>query len=507
LSGGRDHRHPRFPDHHGDAADEDPGGQSLAWDLDNVELTSVGVDVGSSTSHLLFSRLHLQRLAQSLSSRFVVVRRQVLHRSPILLTPFGDGGLIDAGALGAFVRDAYREAGLERDDVDTGAVILTGVALERRNARRVAELFSAEGGRFVCASAGHNLEAILAAHGSGAVRLSAEQPDQVVLHIDVGGGTSKLALVRAGAVLATAAVAAGGRLVVLSEAGEVLRAEAAAAVYACRLGLRVAPGARLDAGQRDRLAAAMAEALAAAAAGGRDPDLLLTPPLESGGLRPTVLTFSGGVAEYLHGRERRRFDDLAPELAEAIRSAAAAGRLPGAAVELAEGIRATVIGASQFTVQLSGSTVHVSDGGLLPLRNLPVVDARLAGAAAADPDAVSGAVARALRRLDLAEGEAPLAVALRWDGEPRYARLRGAAAGLAAALPRSLAGGVPVVLALNADVGRSLGAILSEEFSPRARLASLDGLDLRELDYLDVGEVIRPAGVVPVVIKSLAFPA
>jgi ethanolamine utilization protein EutA len=497
---------PRFPDHHGDVApaEEAGDGRSAAWDLDNVELTSVGIDIGSSTSHLLFSRLHLQREAQSLSSRFTVVDRRVLHRSPIVLTPYREGELIDTERLASFVREAYRGAGLERDQVDTGAVILTGVALERRNARQIAELFGAEGGRFVCASAGHNLEAILAAHGSGAAALSARRPDELVLHVDVGGGTSKLALIRAGRVVATAAVAVGARLVLLSEREEVLRVEPAARTYGGRLGLPLGAGQRLGARGRERLAASMAEALCLAAGGGRDPELMLTPPLEAGGRRPTRLTFAGGVAEYLGGRERRRFGDLAPELAAAIQEACAAGRLPGAVTGVAEGIRATVVGASQFTVQLTGTTVHLSDASLLPLRNVPVVDARGDGVGTA-PEAVAEAVVGGLRRLDLVEGEAPLAVALSWDGEPRYADLRTLAAGLAAALPRSLAGQAPVVLALDADVGRSLGAILIEEFAPGARVASLDGLDVRELDYLDVGAVIQPAGVVPVVVKSLTF--
>jgi len=485
----------------------DPSEKSLTWELDNVELTSVGVDIGSSTSHLVFSRLRLQRLAQSLSSRFVVVRRQAIHRSPILLTPFRDGGLIDADALGTFVRGAYRRAGLEPDAVDTGAVILTGAALERRNARALAELFSAEGGRFVCVSAGDNLEAILAAHGSGAVALSAEQPEEVLLHLDLGGGTSKLALIQAGQVVATAAMAAGARLVVLSEEGEVARVEAASSVYSSRLGLPLEPGVHLGPTERKRLAGAMANALSAAARGGFDPDLLRTPPLDLGGRRPTVLTFSGGVAEYLRGQQRRRFGDLAPELAEAVRAASTAGALPGAPVMLADGgIRATAIGASQFTIELSGNTVYVSCGGLLPLRNLPVVDARAAAGSSSASGTVEAAVRSGLRRLDLVEGEAPVAVALSWVGEPQYGRLRSLAEGLAAALPGSLAGGVPLVLALDADVGRSLGAILVEEFAPQARLACLDGLELRELDYLDVGDVIEPAGVVPVVVKSLAFP-
>ena len=114
----------------------------------------------------MFARLRLQRLADSLSSRYVVVEREVLHRSPVVLTPYSAGNTIDAAALEALISGWYADAGLARSDIDTGAVILTGAALQRHNARELADLFAGEGGTFVCASAGHALEARLAAHGS-----------------------------------------------------------------------------------------------------------------------------------------------------------------------------------------------------------------------------------------------------------------------------------------------------------------------------------------------------
>src|ERR687886_2120463 len=250
-----------FPDHHVDvdgAADEDE--RSETWDFDNVELRTVGVDVGSSTSHLLFAHLHLQRLVQSLSSRFVVVERKVLHRSPILLTPYRPDGLIDIDALEKFVLQAYADAGLERSDIDTGAVILTGAALERANARAVADLFAEEGGKFVCASAGHNLEGILAAHGSGAAALS-RKLRTTLLHLDVGGGTAKLALVRNGEVVQTSAIHVGGRLVAVDEQQRVTRIEPSARLGADELGIQLQLGQPLSADDRRRMASALAEIL------------------------------------------------------------------------------------------------------------------------------------------------------------------------------------------------------------------------------------------------------
>ncbi len=233
--------------------------------------------------------------------------------------------------------------------------------------------------------------------------------------------------------------------------------------------------------------------------------LLLTEPLAFAAGRPTALTCSGGVSEYVYGREAATFGDLAPELAAAFQAARTAGRLPADLMPLGEGIRATVIGASQFTVQLSGNTIHVSNPGVLPLRNLPVIHPRLT--ANLDERAVRAAIGQAFRRLDLTEGQDRVAIAFSWKGEPRYDSLRALAGGLAAALPRSVRAGFPLVIALEGDVGRSLGGILEEELSVVADLVSIDGLQLLELDYIDVGELIQPANVVPVVVKSLAFPS
>ncbi len=501
-----DHDHDHDHDEFDGAADD--GIDDVTWALDNVELTTVGVDVGSSTSHLLFARLHLQRLTQSLSSRFVVVKREVLHRSPILLTPYRhDTGLIDIDALERFVQRAYAEANLTPGDIDTGAVILTGAALERANARAVAELFASEGGKFVCASAGHNLEGILAAHGSGAVALSHELGG-TLLHVDVGGGTTKLGLLRNGEILSTAAIHVGGRLVAFDAEERITRIEPSAALVADSLGIPLEMGGFLHADDRRRLADSLVDILVDYLGKGELSPLgqkfLLTEPLELNGHKPVGLTFSGGVAEYVYGREATRYGDLGPDVAAALRVALDMGRLPAPAVPLAEGIRATVLGASQFSVQLSGNTVHVSDPNVLPLRNLPVVYARIESPRP-DADAVAQAIRNGFVRLDLTEGEHPAAVALPWRGEPHYVNLRALADGIARAMPRSLAAGFPLVIALDGDIGASLGGILSEELAVTAPMVSIDGLQLVELDYVDVGELLMPANVVPVVVKSLAF--
>ena len=498
-------------DHH--AEDEEHGHEPPSeegyWEVENVELTTVGIDIGSSTSHLMFARVHMQRLAQALSSRFVVVRRKVLWRSPVTLTPYLPDNRIDAEALESFIHSAYEDAGIKRADIDTGAVILTGEALKRRNARAIAELFADEGGRFVCASAGHHLEALMAAHGSGAMALS--QDGTVVLNIDIGGGTSKFALCRDGEVLETAAVAVGGRLIAHKDR-RVIRVEGPANEAASTLGARIALGEELSAETEQQLTQRMADVLLDMITGGDGGELgrrlMVTEPLASlPTTTPDVVTFSGGVAEYVYGRETTDYGDLALGLADAIRSAITSGRIGAEVVQPPEGIRATVIGASQFSVQVSGNTVSLSDVDVLPMQNLPVLHPRAELSAEIDAEGVAAAVHASAVRHGLEDGSAPVALSLTWDGEPLYRRLRGLADGLAAGMAPWIRAGHPVVVLLDGDIGSSLGHILRDEIGLPVPVVCLDGLVLQELDYVDIGELIRPAHVVPLVIKSLLFSA
>jgi len=477
------------------------------WRIENVELTTVGIDIGSSTSHLMFAGVRLQRKTQALSSQFVVVERRVLWKSPIVLTPFLPDGTIDARALGDFIRDAYRGAGLAPGAIDTGAVILTGEAIKRTNARAIADLFAADSGRFVCASAGHHLECALAAHGSGAAALSRET-GRTVLNVDVGGGTTKLAWVAGGRVVATCAFAVGGRLIAFDDAGRVARIDASARLVADRVGVPLREGEVPDAGALARVVDLLAETCIAFVAGETPPapgrDLLLT-AMPANAPAPELVAFSGGVSEYIYGREERRFGDIAAPLASRIRAACARGRIAAPLVEPREGIRATVIGASQFTVQVSGKTIHVSGRARLPLRNVPVVGPELALGEAISVDGVARATRAALERHDLDE-EAPVALAIAWRGDPLYRRLRALGEGLALALVGPGGKEAPVVLMIDGDVGRTLGYILEHELAIGRPVVAIDGIQLKEFDYVDIGEAIRPAEVVPVVIKSLLFP-
>jgi ethanolamine utilization protein EutA len=477
------------------------------WKVENVELATVGVDVGSSTSHLMFATVRLQRKTQALSSEFVVVERRVLWKSPILMTPFLADGSIDAQSLGAFVARCYADAGLDREGIDTGAVILTGEAIKRTNARAIAELFATESGKFVCASAGHDLECVLAAHGSGAVAIS-RQTARTVLNVDIGGGTTKFALIANGEIVSTCAVAVGGRLLAFDSLGCVERIDESARLAAAAVGVSLRIGERPSPQALQRVVDALADAVISII-GGNTPTalaegLVLTRPLDLSP-RPQAITFSGGVAEYFYARESRDFGDIARFLAARIRAACESGRIATPVSEPREGIRATVIGASQFSVQVSGKTIHIGTGVQLPLRNVPVIAPALALNEEISSSAVAGTIHAALARAPgSGEGES-IALAIRWRGEPHYRRLRALAEGIAAALAKGQRATGPLALMIDGDVGRTLGHILEHELRIGRAVISIDGIQLKEFDFVDIGAVIRPADVVPIVIKSLLF--
>lgn len=475
------------------------------WNQETVELKTVGIDIGSSTSHLLFAKVTLQRQAQGLSSRFVVIDRQVAWRSPIVLTPFLPDGTIDAHQLSHFIHGAYHAAGFKHSEIDSGAVILTGEAIKRKNARAIDELFAEESGKFVCATAGHKLESRLAAHGSGAVRLSKER-GTCLLHVDIGGGTTKLALIDQGIILGVSAFAVGGRLLATDAQGAWTRVDASARLVIEELGLLANPRVLSNVATR-RLVAGHLASIAADCILGKPcnrlgESLKLTEDLVRA-VAPTALTFSGGVSEYIFGHEQEEYGDIAQLLATELASELSK-RTALPLVDPGQRIRATVIGASQFTVQVSGKTIYLPKPDILPVHNVPVVHIGMDLSGDFDADAMAEAIRGTMKNMDL-EPRSRMAIAFAWTGDPEHSRLMTAGRAIVAAVAPGGIRNDLLLLMIDGDIGKTFGQLLRHELNLPGDIISIDGVQLQELDFVDVGEPISPPGVVPVVIKSLLF--
>ena len=412
------------------------------------------------------------------------------------LTPYSSPRRIDTEALSAFIDGAYGAAGWTREMVDTGAVITTGEAARKENAANIVALFSGQAGRFVCATAGHHLEALLAAHGSGAVARSREQRTPVVLNVDVGGGTTKLAVCRDGQVEETAALDIGARLVSFDEGGVVRAVTSAGRRIARDVGITIAPGERADRATLERLADRIAQiALRVPEGEAIDDEVWLTEPLHSRGPFP-ALVFSGGVGEYVNGNETREFGDLGKLVGAAITKRLGSRPLLGAA----ESIRATCIGASQYTIQVSGDTLFLTDPRLLPLRDLAAVAIQ---PSRANADDIARTVRSGIERLDRDDGR--FAIAVRWRHGPAYAALRELCRGIHEGVRAVLHDERPLVVVIDADIAGIVGQALQDEMGVRSPLVCVDQIKLSDLDFIDIGEVVPDKGVVPVVVKSLVF--
>jgi ethanolamine utilization protein EutA (predicted chaperonin) len=505
------HEHDGDADHDHDHFEFDADGpleENPIWIQDHVTLVTVGIDIGSSGTQVIFSRINLRRYGEDLTSRYYVVSRETLFQSPVALTPYASDQRIDDAALGAIIDHAYAAAQVRPEDIDTGVVILTGEALRRENAQAIAGLLAEQRGDFVTATAGHHMESMLAAYGSGASKVSYDEGKRI-LNIDIGGGTTKLGIVEKGDVVATAALHIGGRLQVIDEIGRIVRLDPAGKFHAREAGFYWSRGDVLSPSQLDKVADNMAGLLVAALTQRPVPHavehLYLTDPIADLGAIDGIM-FSGGVGEYVYGREDRDFGDLGRRLGRAIRKRLDSGVLPWPLLPAGECIRATALGASEYSVQLSGNTSYISKPGeLLPRRNLQVLQPSYVCGDVIDSHALAKAIRTHFTAFDLVEGEGEVALALRWLGAPSYERILAFAEGIRHGLATTIERKKPLYIMLDGDIAQTLGAILREELLVASEILAIDGVVLRDFDYIDLGRIRMPSYTVPVTIKSLLF--
>lgn len=486
-----------------------PADLTEIFGLESFILNSVGITIGSSTTHLMFSRLTVRR-SDSRASRFAIAEREVLHRSPVLFTPYIEGVRVDTEILRQFFADVYQNVEITPDDVDTGAVIITGYAARKENAEALVNLFSRWAGKFVCETAGPNLEGMMAAHGSGAVRRSAET-GKTVMNVDIGGGTSKIAIIREGSVVETASIFVGSRAVAGDGSGRLARVEAAGRLAAQALDVELKMGASLPAADQEAIAGILTRSLFELVE--RKPlspftqQLMETAPLDYQSPIDVVM-FSGGVAEYIYGHEQSDFGDLGPYLGDQIKRHVSDPRFPMMLHIPEERIRATVMGAAQYSLQVSGNTIFISSGLALPMRNVQVISVHL-DMEAPTADAIAASMRDALARYDFDSGAPTGTVALALNIgaclQIGPAFLRELTAGVLSTANEFFEDGAPVILIMDVDIAHLVGNRLAEKFVHTRKILCVDGIDVGDLDYIDIGTEIQSSKTVPVVVKNLVF--
>ena len=464
------------------------GGSWRRWRGVGKQLCSVGLDVGTTTTQLIVSRLEIENRASGFAvPEMDIASREVIYESPVHFTPLLDDSHVDGEKLKRLVQQEYAAAGIERQQVDTGAVIITGETSRKENAQAVLTALSDFAGDFVVATAGPDLESVLAAKGSGAVDFS-EETGKTVLHMDIGGGTSNLALIRDGKIVETGCMNVGGRLLKFEESGCVTYISP---VLKEICPLRVGDIAQLT--QVEEVAEILVQALEMAAGFRQKTGLLEQLTTEGTAMsipdEQVVVSFSGGVADCIEvERPWLVFGDMGPILGRKIKQS----RLCTEEYRLGEEtIRATVIGAGCHSAQLSGSTVFYRNVDF-PMKNLPVMCLPAEALQMTRAELVD--CIRQKRKQQDTQG----VLFLPGRHDLPYSGIKELAMSIAAGME-----GQPLWVAAEQDMAKALGQVLALQISDGAQCLCIDGLKLAEGDYLDVGAPVGPA--IPVVIKTLIF--
>ncbi|MHA2363606.1 MAG: ethanolamine ammonia-lyase reactivating factor EutA [Candidatus Hodarchaeales archaeon] len=478
-------------------------------------IKSVGIDIGTTTTHLVFSEILLKIDPRSKTNKFEIVNRTLLYSSPIYMTPLIDEATIDTIRLEKLFNKIYSKAAINIDEIDTGAVVITGETARKDNAQAVVNLMAKNAGKFVSATAGPHFESIISAKGSGAIKISSSLKGIPVINIDVGGGTSNIALIKDGKILNTACINVGGRLITFEDKEDnnnqykLLKTETAIIKVANELNLSLHKGTILSEDNIMKLAKKLAECLFEVLTKEKKislltQKLLLTESLDIETKSDIKIFFSGGVAEYIYKQEKNHYNDLGPHLAQAILEQLA--DYPHLILdEPIERIRATVIGAGQYTLQVSGSTTLVTADKNFPLRNLPVVIPYFTTRQLTE-NLVINAIQGALKRLDLIEGENPFVLAFHDPVTPVYKHIAIFTRGIEKALPKIVANSEKIlILVFDTDIGNSVGNVLYRETNIKNQIISIDEISLNEGDFIDIGAPIIEKKVFPVIIKSLIF--
>lgn len=472
------------------------------------EILSVGIDIGTSTTQLVFSKILLKNLASAFNiARIAIVGKTIIYRSEIYFTPLTSDDRIDLDAVMHIIDTEYRRAGVDKTDIDIGAVIITGETVRRANAQEAAAKLSGYAGDFVVATAGPELESIIAGKGAGADKHSRDH-NTVVANIDIGGGTSNIAIFDRGDVAAAGCLDIGGRQIKLDHEGNIIYINEKIAHIIEEERLRIAVGSRADADELRKLARIMIHQLEAAvgfAERDRYFELMITLKDMPLAKPPAHIMFSGGVADifyrlHLSDDEVFRYQDMGIILAEELRCSSFVQNADVLFPE--ETIRATVVGAGSHAADISGTTVTY-DRSALPLKNVPIV--RIPDEFAPDDPSFADELAKRVDWFELEDEGQQIAIAFAGVCAPSFATLELIARHILRGAKHIIDSGRHLIVIVEHDMAKALGHTLKRLMDTDNRIVCIDSVEVGEGDYIDIGNPIAGGAVLPVILKTLIF--
>lgn len=477
---------------------------------DKTAILSVGIDVGTSTTQVVFSKLQMDNAGGYFSvPRVAIVDKEVVYKSEVYMTPLKTDVLIDTEALRDIVAAEFRKAGYRPEDTDSGAVIITGESARKENSDAVLKSLSDFAGDFVVSAAGPDMESLIAGKGSGAWQYSMDHHCRVA-NLDIGGGTTNVVLFEDGETLARGCLDIGGRLICMNPQGMITKVSPAAAVMAQAAGVSVSVGDRCDELKLTAVTRQMAAALNAyLGVGTKDIDAILRQIKTPGSSdfpvpeKVQAVFFSGGVADliYHESADTWAYGDIGVLLGRAIRESRLFTDFQK--MEPGETIRATVVGAGTYTTTISGSTITYSDD-IFPLKNIPVIklDEELQEACFA------GETEPVIRRIQWVLGqndEEHFILAMPGKRNPGYMEMKRAAASIRQIMDRVQPPGEPILLVIESDIAKAMGQMIRQQPDLKRQVVAIDSIHVEDGEYVDMGKPMMNGMVIPVVVKTLIF--
>lgn len=468
---------------------------------------SVGIDIGTTTTQVIFSRLTLvNRAPVTQVPRYEFVEREIYYQSPVRRTPFADNGLVDVHRIQEFINEQFVAANLTLDDIETGAIIITGETSKAKNAQQAVMGLAENMGDFVVATAGPNLESVIAGRGSGAGEYSKLNHARV-LNIDIGGGTSNYVVFESGKAVDTACLNVGGHLLETDDNGVVTKIHEPARKVVDELFGTEVKAAQLNGEQLNKIVIRMADLIVECISGTPSElcsSLLMTPPLKTGQHFDAVF-LSGGVGDcYYQLQEGNltsfKWQDIGVLLASCLLNST---QLSQQTIKKpTHTLQATVIGAGAYSLSLSGSSIWLNTDDL-PVQNLPIVQPNIEWQNQ-EPDVCQQTV-KAGKRMDLHLREDRYAIAFGASMPVLYQTVSQTAQQLARFYREYGNTHAPAIIVTENDLGKVLGMELQPLIDPQ-QLLVIDEVRVQEGDYIDIGQSFFGGEIVPLTIKSLAFP-
>lgn len=465
------------------------------------EIISAGIDIGTSTTKVVISRFSLQNMAGGTHlPRIEIVDKEIIHRSPIYRTPLLSETAINIEAVQRLVKSEYEKAGIQIGEVQTGAVIITGETATKSNAEQMIHELSNEAGEFLVATAGPDLEGIIAAKGSGAYQYS-KKTGRTIANIDIGGGTANVAVFRNGKLLGTCTLHIGGRLIEFSE-NRILHISRPVKELIETKQFPVPQRVEEIQNITNEMAQIIARMLLKRLSNEDKVLLLGHEPNWDGEI--DVLMFSGGVAECLYQLEgvtsNEMYEDMGMLLAESLKNSSELSEWEWVVPE--ETVRATVLGAGTQTTEISGATIQV-DPSQLPLKNLPVYQFSFENDIDEGIKRIPNAIKDAVNIYDPQLEGINFALYLTDIPYLSFKNVQNIASALLVSTREKPNQNQPLVVVLQSDHAKVLGQTISFQ-NPQQPIICIDQIIVEHGDYLDIGNVLQTE-VVPVVVKTLTF--